>query len=105
MGMGVRFPAPVRLARLPKVGAGCAVPRPPRADRLGAAASMTLNRGERAGGAHVTRRHVRFGEAGCAASAAACWAKGRDAAAPQHGAGWVLGSWRESGRTLRGSVG
>jgi hypothetical protein len=42
---------------------------------------VELRRGERAGGAHVSRRHVRFGEAGCAASAAACWANGRGAAA------------------------
>ena len=39
-----------------------------------------LRRGGR-GGAHVSRRHVRFGVAGCAASAAARRAKGRGAAA------------------------
>lgn len=43
--------------------------------------ATNLKRGERAGGAHVSRRHVRIRVAGCAASAAACWANGRDAAA------------------------
>jgi hypothetical protein len=58
----------------------------------------------RARGAHVSRWHVRFGEAGCAALAAACWANGRGAAASLTWRGYVLGSWRELGRALRGLV-
>ena len=69
--------------------------------RGGAAASQNLNRGGR-GGAHVSRRHVRFGEVGCAASAAARWAKGRGGLLTWRGV--IFGSWREPWRVLRGSV-
>lgn len=101
--MGVRFPAPIRLARSPR-----RVRAVPWSE---AAAGGRVRRGglaefemRRARGAHVSRRHVRFGEADCAALAAALWARRRGAAASQLGAGLVLGSWRELGRVLRGSV-
>lgn len=74
--MGGCLPAPIQLARSHKAGVSRAVPRSPRRDRRRARRPLRIEQ-RRARGAPASRRHVRYGETGCAVVGRRALGKGK----------------------------